>query len=225
MNDAARRLAGAVAEAHGVARLRAARTVDVAFSSGGLAFATKAQPRALADAWARLSTTGQTVAVSGELPRPWNISVVDTDDLRERLGALRSGRRRAAWSPEDLGVFAAGALWTYLMVPLLLEQAPHAELLPEMSGLRRLRVELPAWVAGHGAAQTLHIDAGHLVRRHDYTAVAFGRWARASQAISGYRLYDGVPVGTVRRVTPRAFGPLPAPTLVWIEIESIRLTP
>ena len=78
-------------------------------------------------------------------------------------------------------------------------------------------------MAGHGPIQTIHVDAEGLIRRHDYTASAFGNWARAAQLITSYKSLDGIPIGTSRRVTARVIHPLPVPTLVWIEIHSVQL--
>jgi hypothetical protein len=44
--------------------------------------------------------------------------------------------------------------------------------------------------------------------RHDYTAEAFGRWARGDHRSSGFETFDGLPVPTRRRVRLRPFGPV-----------------
>ena len=73
-----------------------------------------------------------------------------------------------------------------------------------------------------GSRQTIWIDDDGLVRRHDYTALAFGRWATASQHLDGYRSFDGLQVATRRRVVPRLVGVrMPGPRLVWIEIDEV----
>lgn len=223
MNLAASDLAYEVAARHGASKLEAAHHILVSFSSGGLAFTSKAQPRALTNVQARLSPVRQHVSLAGELPNPWTTSIDDSHAMRTRVDELRSGYRRLWWRPEDLGTFAASALWTYLMMPLLLDRAQRLDRLPDASGLRRLRVELPPSIGGHGHIQTLHVDAEGLIRRHDYTATAFGPWARAAQHITSYKSFDCIPIGTSRRVTPRVIRPLPFPTLVWIEIHSVKL--
>ena len=216
------RLAAEVAEAHAKEVLASADFLDVSFSSGGLAFTAKHQPHALADVEARLHPLRQHIALAGARPRPWTVEVADSRELAYRLADLRSDARRRRWQPEDLGVFAAAAIWTYLALPLLLERADRVERLRDAGGIRRLRVRLPGWVAGHSRVQTLHIDDDSLIRRHDYTATAFGGWARAAQAISRYENFSGIPVGTSRVVRPRFGRPLPGPTLVWIQIRSVR---
>ena len=216
-------LAREVADAHGAASLAAADHIAVSFSSGGLAFAVKGQPDALARVDARLSPARQQMTLTGESPRSWTLKVASSDELRSRLSVLRSGSQRFRWQPEDLGAFAAAAIWTYLTLPLLLDRAERVRRLPDAGRLRRLRITLPKGIAGHGRVQTLHIGPEGLIRRHDYTANTFGRWARAAQVITEYESFDGVSIGTVRRVTPRLGGPLPAPTLVWIQIHSVRL--
>ncbi|MEX0657612.1 MAG: hypothetical protein WD080_00610 [Egibacteraceae bacterium] len=222
-NGAAVELAREVADAHGAASLAVADQIAVWFSSGGLAFATKGQPDALVSVEARLSPTRQHVTLTGDSPRPWTLSVGDSGELKSRLVALRSGSHRLRWQPEDLGAFAAAALWTYLTLPLLLHRAERVDRPPDAGGVRRLRIRLPRTIVGHSSVQTLHIGPDGLIRRHDYTATTFGPWARATQAITSYETFDGVPVGTTRRVTPRLGRPLPFPTLVWIKIHHVQL--
>lgn len=222
--SAALDLAAEVAEAHAGATLAAADHLTVSFSSGGLAFTAKRQPHALARVEARLSPARQQISLTGSTPWPWTVTVAGGDELHSRLARLRSGSRQLRWQPEDLGAFAAAAIWTYLTLPLLLGRAERIERLPDAGGLRRLRVTLPPWIAGHGSTQTLHFGPDSLIRRHDYTATAFGAWARAAQSVTSYRRFDGVPIGTTRTVTPRLGRPLPFPTLVWIQIDSVRLS-
>lgn len=143
MNLAASDLVHEVAARHAASTLEAAHHILVSFSSGGLAFTAKAQPRALTNAQARLSPARQQVVLAGKTPSPWTTSIADSDEMKARVAELRSGYRRLWWRPEDLGAFAAGALWTYLMMPLLLDRARQVDRLPDASGLRRLRVELP----------------------------------------------------------------------------------
>lgn len=216
-------LAGEVADAHGARSLAAADHIEVSFSSGGLAFAAKGQPHALARVEARLSPLRQQMALSGDTPRPWTLNVSSSEDLKSRLAGLRTGPRRFRWQPDDLGTFAAAAIWTYITMPVLLAHVERVDRLPDAGGLCRLRIKVPRTIAGHGSVQTLHIGRDGLICRHDYTAAAFGAWARAAQVITSYQSFDGVPIGTARRVTPRLGGPLPIPTLVWIGIHSVRL--
>lgn len=216
-------LAAEIAEAHASATLAAADHIAVAFSSGGLAFKVKGQADALTRVEARLKPHQQQITLTGVAPRPWTVEVADSADLQSQLSRLRTGARRFRWRPEDLGVFAAAAIWTYLTLPLLLGRAESMRRLRDVGGQRRLRIALPWTVAGHGRLQTLHVGPDSLIRRHDYTATAFGAWARAAQVVDAFETLDGVPMGTVRTVTPRVGRPLHAPTLVWIRIHSAQL--
>jgi hypothetical protein len=221
--SAALDLAAEVADAHAGTTLAAADHVTVSFSSGGLAFTAKRQPHALARVEARLNPLRQRLSLAGDTPRPWRVDFGDSEELRLRLVELRSSSRRLRWGPEDLGAFAAAAIWTYVTMSLLLDRAEHLHRLPDAGDARRLRVTLPATLAGHGRVHTLYIGPDSLISRHDYTATAFGTWARASQHITSYETFDGVPIGTSRVVRPRLGRPLPAPTLVWIEIHSMQV--
>ena len=89
----------------------------------------------------------------------------------------------------------------------------------------RLGVTFPGHVSTHCRRQTLYVDEKHRVRRHDYTALAFGRWARAAQYLSAYRRFDGLSFATRRRVYPRLPGGRRArrPELVWIDVHDVVL--
>ena len=217
------RLAREMADAHGADALAAAKRVAVSFSSGGLAFATKGQPDALATVEAQLHPRRQEISLSGRSPRPWTLHIASSAELASRLHAARCGHRRLRWSPEDVGAFAAAAIWTYITLPLLAVDAVGLETRPDVEGRRRLRVTLPSTIAGHSSMQTLHVGPDGLIHRHDYTATTFGSWARAAQVIEANERFDGLVVGTKRRVTPRIARPLASPTLVWIEIRGVRL--
>lgn len=222
-SNAALDLASEIADAHASAALAAADHIAVSFSSGGLAFTAKRQAGALALVEGRLKPHQQQITLTSDTPRPWTVEVTDSADLQSRLSRLRAGPRRLHWQPEDLGAFAAAAIWTYLTLPLLLDSANSLRRLRDARGQRRLRIELPSTVAGHHRLQTLHVGPDSLIRQHDYTATAFGAWARASQVVESFETFDGVPIGTVRTVTPRIGRPLPGPTLVWIRIHSTQL--
>lgn len=220
MNGRADQLVDRVVAAHRGERLAEARSVRVRFSSGGLAFAIKGQPDALIDAHAVFAPTRQEIRLRGQRPAPWEVSVAGPDELRARLAALH----RLRWTPEDVGAFAAGALWTYLTMPLLLRAGPSALVGRPRRDADRLAVVLDDRVAGHSPRQVLHADASGLLVRHDYVASAFGRWAHAAQTITDYTTLDGVVVGTRRRVTPRlGRWQLPGPVLVWIQIHDLAL--
>ncbi len=200
-----------------------------------MAFAAKGQPRALHDVAATVATMGQSIELNASSPRPWHVRFGDADgadvvSLGEHLTALRRGRRRLAWSVADVQAFAAGALWTYVQLPFVLAD-PAVEV--ETLGARaeagetwlRLGVRFPDWMATHCRRQFLYVDDDYRLRRHDYTALAFGRWARAAQYLSDYRNFDGLSSATRRRVYPRLPGGRRArwPQLVWIDVHEVAL--
>lgn len=129
-------LAHEIAEAHGARSLAAADHIAVSFSSGGLAFAAKGQAHALARVDARLSPVQQQMALTGDTPRSWTLDVASSEERKSRLASLRSGSRRFRWEPEDLGTFAAAAIWTYITLPLLLAHAERVDRPPDAGGLR-----------------------------------------------------------------------------------------
>ncbi|HVM39667.1 MAG TPA: hypothetical protein VM618_02670 [Acidimicrobiia bacterium] len=215
-----------VAAAGGRERWREADRLAVEFSSGGLAFATKRQPRALVGVTGEVVVSRQQVRLAGSDPNPWSIEVSGSAEMRARLDQVARRPVWDAWQPEDVGVFAAAAMWTYLAIPfVLLDEAYGLEVLRPRAGLRRLAVTMPPGVVSHSRRQILHVDGHGLVRRHDYTAETFGRWARASQSLDGHTEFGGLVVATKRRVTPRLVGRrLPGPGLVWIDVAAVRVS-
>jgi hypothetical protein len=179
-------LAAEIANAHSSATLASADRIAVSFSSGGLAFAAKRQPDALA------RVEAQQIILTGATPRPWTVDVANSDELRSRLAGVRSGSCRFRWQPEELGVFAAAAIWACLTLPLLVHRAEHVHRVPDAKGLRRLRITLPPAVAGHGRVHTLHVGSDSLIRQHGYTAPPLVRglaWRRRSRRIGSLTAY------------------------------------
>jgi hypothetical protein len=135
------------------------------------------------------------------------------DDPRAGLGTLH-----LRWDHLDMAYFCGYALWNYVTTPWLLLSAQTREL----PG-RRLRATFPSDVPTHSRVQTFHFDAAGLLTRLDYTAGVFGRWARAAHVCGEHRRFGPIIAPTRRLVTPRVAGrPLPGPTLVYLEIVSMR---
>jgi hypothetical protein len=221
----AEHVAEQIAAAHGgVDRFLSCRNLSVWFSSGGLAFRSKGQPATLADVAGEFSVNQQSVRLVGRMPGTWEYRAENSADLARDVDLLHRHPRLLHWGVADVAAFAATAMWTYLTVPFLVAQpGVQLKLLPPRRGLRRLWVHFPPGIVTHSAVQVLHVDDEGLIRRHDYTARAVGRWARATQTLNEYQSFCGLQIATRRRVTPRLAGwPLPAPTLVWIHIDEVR---
>jgi hypothetical protein len=186
----------------GLERWRAAEAVDVRASARGLAFALKGNGRPLSNTRGRVSTSGQHVEFF-DWPRPGVTAVLTSEECRigdERREQPRFGRR---WDELDFLAFGGAAMWTYISLPFVLADW-GADELPG----RRLRFLVPEPVRSHCREQTIHLDEAGLIVRHDYTAEAFGPWARGAHRSSHFRSFDGLPVPTRRRVRPRPFGPV-----------------
>lgn len=226
-------------EGHGgLDRWNAADEIAVRVSSGGFAFASKFQGRAVRDAEVRVATDGQRTVIS-PYPAAGKRGVFDrgkvrieTDDGRivaardDPRPAFRDLRHLLWWDRLDILYFGGFALWTYLSLPFVLSRPGYAtrELPPWREGAegwRRLAVAFPADVHTHCREQVLYFDALGRLRRHDYTAEPFGGWAKAAHYCMDHRELDGIVVPTRRRVFPRRRNnrPLPHPVLVWIELE------
>lgn len=225
--------------AHGGAELwGGAKEIGIRISSGGLAFASKLQGRAVRGAEARVSTSAQHVVIA-PYPRAGERGVleadgtvrIETDDgvlvqQRANARAAFSGlRHRLWWDRLDILYFATYAIWTYISTPFVLlgEGYELRELDPRQvrgERWRRLQVSFPEHIHTHSREQTFHIDPAGLIRRHDYTAEPIGGWARAAHYCLEHRSFDGLVVPMRRRVYPRRpdgrrrAGPL----LVWIDV-------
>jgi hypothetical protein len=228
-------------EAHGGgARWDALEAVHLRYRAGGPAFAMKLRGlrRRLFDA--HLSTTEPRVTLRS-FPRAGRRGILDgqavriEDDQGERIAArerpaeaFRSPRRLVRWDDLDDLYFSAYAIWGYATAPFHLRRytAELTELEPwreDGESWRRLRVRYQEGVPVHCREQVFHYDERGLLRRHDYTAEAFGGWAKACHYSYDHRTFDGIVFPTRRRVHPRRAGgrPLRAVTIIAIEVESV----
>ncbi len=228
----------AIAAHGGLDMWERAGEVSVQVSSGGLAFASKHQGRAVRDVEARIATRGQHVTLT-PYPAPGQQGVLEaggtvrirTDDgelVDERdsaRGAFGDLRHKLWWDRLDILYFATYALWTYVSTPFVLAREDYRvrELDPWLEhgeSWRRLAVRFPEHVHTHSREQVFYFDDSGLIRRHDYTAEPIGGWAKAAHYCLDHRAFDGLVVPTRRRVYPRGRsnrrrrGPL----LVWIEV-------
>jgi hypothetical protein len=148
-------------------------------------------------------------------------------DARKAFSTLR---HKLSWDTLDALYFIGYALWNYVSTPFMLAR-PGFDLRegePWREGgetWRQLHVTFPPDIPTHCTEQTFYFDASGLLRRLDYTAEVFSRWARASNYCFDYREMSGVMVPRRRKVTLRGphGRPLPGPTMVWIEIFDFEL--
>jgi len=146
--------------------------------------------------------------------------------------AFRGIRRQFIWDDLDFIYFAGYATWNYLTSPFMLARKGfQIEALEPLSGalgkLTRVVVTFPADIPTHSRQQVFYFDDQRLLRRLDYTAEVVGGWARAAHLCDAYQTFDGLKAPTRRRVLPILFGntPLPGPTLVELEVHTIRPLP
>jgi hypothetical protein len=213
-------------------------SVDV--SAGGVAVASKLQPRGLYNLTAQVSTDCQRVVFSpypssghrGVLDRG-SVRIESDDgrvvrqrlDPRSRLGDLRHLLR---WDHLDLLYFGASSLWTYIAVPFVFANRGFQieELEPWPTGgelWRRLSVTFPLDLHTHSRRQIFYFGEDGLIRRQDYTAEEFGGWAKSANYCSGLHDFGGLVIPTRRRVFLRRANNMPRrhPVLVWIDIRNV----
>ncbi len=237
-------LLDAVLEAHGgLERWRGVREIAARLRSGGFALASRGKPRAFRAYEARIATAEPRVVLA-PYPKAGRRGIFEAGMVRieseagevlarrEDPRAAFGGLRRAVWWDRlDALHFAGYALWNYFCAPFLFRHpgvtAREGE--PWEEGgerWRRLHVTFPPGLPTHSREQVFYFDAAGLLRRHDYTAEVFGGWARAAHYTAAHRRFDGLVVPTRRRVYPRRRDnrPRPFPTLVWIDVDDVRIT-
>jgi hypothetical protein len=230
----------AIAAHGGLARWRRDPEVAVRLSSGGFAFASKLQGRAVRGVLAHVATRGQRV-VFDPYPSSGHRGILDAEGsvrIESAGGAIVRERRAARtafgglrhqiwWDKLDILYFGTYAIWTYLSAPFVFLEEGYqlSELEPWQEGgeiWRRLEVRFPAHVQTHSREQVFYIDPAGLIRRHDYTAEPFGSWARAAHYCFEHTSFDGLIFPRRRLVYPRRRDNRPRahPQLVWIEMSA-----
>lgn len=232
-----------VIEAHGgIALWQSLKALEADISVRGLLFTMKRQP-VMNHARVRASTRrprftfldfphpGQT----GEFRGDEEVRVVDNSGKvvagrTHPRSAFRGLRRQVYWDTLDFIYFAGYATWNYLLTPFLfLRDGFTFESLAPLPGMpvswAGLRVTFPDDMPTHSRKQNFYFDEDHYLRRLDYTAEVVGAWAHAAHLCRDYRDFNGLKISTSRRVRPLFIGsnPLPAPTLVALEIHDIQL--
>jgi hypothetical protein len=224
-----------VLEAHGGRqRWQALEYIEADFSSGGFAFSLHQQPWTLQGLKISVHPHAQRVVLQDFVHPGWSgVWTPNQVQILDDTGAVVAQRqdprsafsridKQVRWNKLDILYFAGYALWNYLGFPFILE-LPGVTL--GNTDSRQLQARFAPSVPTHSAMQTFHIDDSGLLTRHDYTADVIGKWANAANFCLASEVVDGMRFYTRRRVLPR-FGTqtvLPFPTLVWIEIDAIRL--
>lgn len=219
----------------GAQRWRAAGRVEADFDCGGLLFG-----------WKRLSTNYPGRQISAEIDAPririnrfdddGNAIVLDGHDvrleradgsvLRTRAAADRYfpyGRRLVHWDSLDFGYFLAQAMWNYLVLPGLLLRT---DIVWRQLSPSTLEGVFPDHLPTHSRVQQYHFDRETgLLRQYDYTAEAFGGWARAAHLVTEHRTCGDLVYTARRRVLPRSPGgqAFPFPQLIWADIHNFVL--
>jgi hypothetical protein len=186
----------------GLDRWREEDAVEVRVTACGMAFAMRGNRRPFSGTRVRVRTIGQHVEFF-DWPRPGDTAVLTSEEARigDRTRAVPLWGRR--WDELDVLAFGGAAMWTYMALPFVLADWGAAEL----SG-RRLRFRVPEGIRSHCREQTVHLDDGGLIIRHDYVAESIGRWAHGAHRSFDFETFDGLPVPTRRRVRLTRFGPV-----------------
>lgn len=223
-------------EAHGGGeRFAAAGEIALTVRAGGWAYASKLAGLRERRIQARVATDRQRTAFL-DWPEAGQVGVMEAgrvwiesggERIAERsdpVAARRSARRALRWGPLEELYFNGYALWQYLAAPFAFAWPDFAvsELAPwEENGerWRRLAVRFPRDVPAHSREEVFHIDSNGLIRRLDYTAEVFGRFARACHYWYEHREFEGLVIARRRAVRPRLPGNRPFWPLRLVDIE------
>ncbi len=235
-----------VLEAHGGAeRWGRARTIHARARTGGLLLRTRVPGTRLADYQLSVDVA-EPRAVLDPFPRPGERGVFDRGEVRIETAAgevvasraqprsafsgLGGIRRNLRWDVLDATYFGGYAMWNYLTTPYLLTregvEAAEGEPWNERGqAWRCLDVDFPPGLDTHSRRQRFYFDAAGRLRRHDYVAEVVGGWAKAAHLCDRHVECDGLVFPTSRSVRPRGPGNrvMGAPTLVWIELDDLRV--
>lgn len=157
-------------------------------------------------------------------------TVAGRSNPREAFFGLSGVRRNFRWDPLDTTYFAGYASWNYLAAPFLLTRegvrvSQGKSWTERGETWRRLHAEFPPTFHTHSTHQTFYIDDDGLIRRHDFVAVAVGKWASAALYCDDHRIVEGLTFAFRRRVLPR--GPanrsLSKPTLLTLAFDTIEV--
>ena len=164
--------------------------------------------------------------------RVW-IEDANGDILKERTNprAFFPGIRRSfIWDSLDVLYFGGYAMWNYLCAPFIfvmpgIETETLSTWTENNEVRQRLGVRFPKSFHTHCTNQVFHIDDLGYIRRHDYTAEVIGNYAVAAHYCDNHKNFEGVVFPTRRRVYPRKAGgtSISFPTLIWIDIDEIKL--
>jgi hypothetical protein len=237
-----------VIEAHGgLERWARVSAIRAEVRGGGLLLATRV-PRSILRSGSIEVRTGEQVAIAEPYGAAGRRGVFDRGAVRietpdgrvlasrEHARACFFGRaglrRNLRWDALDAGYFAGYAWWNYLNAPFLLARDDVATVEVEpwrdrASGetWRRLEARFAPAVETHSQRQAFYYDRDLRLRRHDYVAEVVGGWARAAHMCADHVDVNGLVFPTRRWVRPIGPGnrPLPAPTLVSLQLSGIEL--
>lgn len=219
----------------GEARWRSIKTLALRVSAKGAAFKMKWQKpdvrrRALVRVWEPYvrfepdRPDGVVEVFAGNETRLERPDGTVVERRTDPASYFPGGRRLLWWDRLDQLYFKGYAVWNYLTFPALLCR-PEIDWEEPRPGT--LRATFPDGFPTHSRVQEFHYDPETgLVRQHDYTANAFGGWAKGAHCILHHETFGGIPFGTQRRVTPRKSdgSPRRGPVLVDIRFEEIEVS-
>jgi hypothetical protein len=140
---------------------------------------------------------------------PGRVSIETIDgDLIELLTGPRASfdgqSPWSAWTDLQTAYFTGYAMWTYLAEPFSLTM-PGVIVRAgrgRQEGPQLVTVQYPPTIATHCAQQTLHLDAGGLIRRRDYHVDVAGALPVAHY-VDDFVDVDGIVVPLSRAIYPR----------------------
>jgi len=226
-------------EAHGgLERWSRVGQIRVEASITGAIWSVKGQPDVLKDVVFVVDAHRQRVTMDfpGTDKRtifgPYRVVVERSQGTTVRddpVGAFNGQTAETPWDDVHVAYFSGEALWTYLTVPFLYDQAGFEteEIAPATIGgetWRRLQVTFPDSIRSHTRTQISCFGPDGLLRRHDYSVDVLGG-AKASNYAYDYRDVGRLMIPTTRRVVAYEgdYQPIWDPVLVEIDMRDVSL--
>jgi len=211
----------ALAAHGGIERWRRVRSVALDVRIGGNILLSKFKSPSVRRL--RVIVDARRVAVTlTPFPREHQTGIFENDQLRivgddGRILSSRDVVRRPTgdakvrmiWDDLDVLYFLGYALWNYTLTPFVFTWPGFAcresGLWRERSGeeWRMLDVRFPHDIPTHCRDQRFYFDRAGLLRRLDYTADVFGRFASGAHLCCEHRTFDGFVWPTHRVVHPK----------------------
>ena len=132
--------------------------------------------------------------------------IFEKNHYRSRFSGFKKNR---FWSTSDAAYFLGYSVVNYLCLPFILTGPAKCIASRRSSPSNnefQITAEFPSNFDTHCKVQKFTFNKNGLLYRHDYNANILGWWANGAHLSYDYRILNGLPISTRRRVYPVYFG-------------------